>query len=240
MKQESIPLEGVIELFHSCLTVSKAFVLISFVALLSAGAPVSAIAQENTIDEQNGPDDEFQLPALRWVGIRRDVPTVGLWMEFYPDSMLLVNDVRSRYHALDYRITEDSIIATGDTVFRLRYELVLDRMLVYTPEGDVITMAPQSELGRPFVGNWVGLLSNEEFSEEITLRINADGTAGWLPVSGGDPHEGEWSRITRTFTFSWTADSTQWVGYHDPIGNALQFFTTVEGSGSAVFRKKYR
>jgi hypothetical protein len=218
-----------------------------------------------------GQQEEFPLPHLRWVGIKQNCcPTVGLWLEFYPDSMLLVNDVSvSRMHALNYRITEDSIVATGDTIMRVRYELVLDRLVLYTTDDDVITMSPQSELARPFFGAWLGANETDSSTTSILLQLYANGNANWRRLPRGEVNTGEWARSVRTFTFTWDTDSTrveslsppisiptpdgdstvadstaippnQWVGYHDPFGNALQFLRAFEGSGSIIFRKIYR
>lgn len=217
----------------------------------------------------DGEEEEFPLPHLRWVGIRQNCcPTIALWMEFYPDSMLLINDVSIlRTRALKYRITEDSIVATGDTLIRLRYELVLDRLILYTPEGLVITMAPQSRLARPIFGAWIGTFETDSGSTAILLQLFANGNATWRRLPNGESHSGEWDKNVRTFRFTWDTDSVdvdpdgqlldlasgsdramadssralanQWIGYHDPFGNALQFRNIFEGSGSVIFRKKY-
>jgi hypothetical protein len=243
--------------------------LVLFCATFAGASSVEA--QESDLPIV-GQEEEFPLPHLRWVGMEQNAPTVGLFLEFYPDTMLLVNRVRGSLverHALGYRITEDSILATGDTTIRLRYEMVLDRMIVYTPEGVVITMSSQSELARSFVGRWLGTFETDSTTETILLQLYANGDANWKRLPAGRVNTGEWNRKVRTFTFTWDVDSTlvasaaipvdvpildgdttisdssqnptnQWVGYHDPYGNALQFLRTFEGSGSIIFRKSYR
>src|SRR5882757_2665379 len=57
----------------------------------------------------------------RWVGNYLEHP---LTLEFYGDTMLVVGD----RHALNYRLTFDSLIATGDTNVVARYRLVRDRL----------------------------------------------------------------------------------------------------------------
>src|SRR5262245_17206175 len=61
----------------------------------------------------------------RWVGNYLERP---LTLEFYGDTMLVVGD----QHALNYRMTFDSLIATGDTTLVARYRLVRDRLLLET------------------------------------------------------------------------------------------------------------
>ncbi len=71
--------------------------------------------------------------ATRWVGNHEGRP---LQFEFYGDTMLVVNDL----HALDYRLTGDSLVAFGDTIIQGRYRLVRDWLLFETPSG-MVTMA---------------------------------------------------------------------------------------------------
>ncbi|MFQ5550700.1 MAG: hypothetical protein ACE5FJ_05635 [Gemmatimonadales bacterium] len=171
----------------------------------------------------------------RWVGVKSNVPTRGFWIEFFNDSLLVVDD---RY-PLRYVLTPDSLIAVGDTTVIAAYERVADRLLLYTPEGLVITMSPQSDLARPLAGLWIGELGLEQ-NDRAELVLFKNGAAQWRRVPGGEWQVGEWDRTVRTITLSWEADSTQWVGFHDPPGNALQFVNTLEGGGSVVFRKTFR
>ncbi|MGH7487154.1 MAG: hypothetical protein ACREMY_16355, partial [bacterium] len=59
----------------------------------------------------------------RWVGNYLERP---LTLEFYGDTMLVVGD----QHALNYRVTFDSLVATGDTSVVARYRIVRDRLLL--------------------------------------------------------------------------------------------------------------
>jgi hypothetical protein len=149
--------------------------------------------------------------AHRWVGLHLRQP---LELEFYGDTMLVVNDT----HVLNFRLTNDSLVATGDTTLAGRYRLVLGRMIFETPE-DVVTMAMQSPLAE--------------------LVIYASGTARWRHLPSGRWADGEWDRETRLITFTW-ADSTEWRGQYDPVGNAILFEQTVDGAGSTILRRFFR
>ena len=85
----------------------------------------------------------------RWVGTHKGVP---LFLDFYSDTMLVVNDVR----VADFYTTRDSIVVFGDTSFAVHYQFALDRLLLRTKEGNVITMASQGPLARPLWGHWLG------------------------------------------------------------------------------------
>lgn len=168
--------------------------------------------------------------AHRWVGLHLRRP---LQFEFYGDTMLVVDDE----HVLNFRLTNDSLIATGDTSLAGRYRLVLGRLIFETPD-DVVTMAMQSALARPLTGHWTGPLGTTE-GTRAELVIFASGTARWRRLPTGRWADGEWDRETRLITFTW-ADSTEWRGQYDPVGNAILFEQTVDGAGSTILRRFFR
>jgi hypothetical protein len=178
----------------------------------------------------------------RWVGIHRNRP---LQLEFYGDTMLVVNDT----HALDFRLTSDSLVAFGDTSIVGRYRLVrvADHqlppdsvqhwLLLETPDG-VVTMAEQAALARPLTGRWRGPLGTED-GAQVELVISIAGTARWRRLPGGAWMDGEWDRDMRIITFTWN-DESEWRGQYDPIGNAMLFEATVPESGLTILRKVFR
>jgi hypothetical protein len=168
--------------------------------------------------------------AHRWVGLYLRQP---LEFEFYGDTMLVVNDE----HVLNFRLTNDSLVATGDTSVTGRYRLVLGRLLFETPE-ELATMAMQSPLARPLTGHWTGPLGTDD-ATTAELIIFASGIARWRRLPGGRWEDGEWDRETRMITFTW-ADSTEWHGQYDPIGNAILFERTVEGGETTILRRFFR
>lgn len=176
----------------------------------------------------------LQAPQLagRWVGLHHGQ---SLHLEFYGDTMLVVND---RY-PLYYRATADSLVATGDTSFAVRYWFSLGRLLLETEEGTIVTLSPQGPLARPLTGRWIGELGTQNLTP-AELLIYAGGTARWRKLPDGKWNEGEWERQSRIITFVWTADSTDWVGHYDVEGNTIVFEHTVSGSGPAIFRRAFR
>ena len=168
--------------------------------------------------------------AHRWVGLHLRQP---LQFEFYGDTMLVVNDE----HVLNFRLTNDSLIATGDTTVAGRYRLVLGRLILETFE-EVVTMATQSPLARPLTGHWAGPLGTSD-GNDAELIIFASGIARWRRLPGGRWADGEWDRETRLITFTW-ADSTEWRGQYDPVGNAILFERTVEGGETTILRRFFR
>lgn len=168
--------------------------------------------------------------AYRWVGIHLRQP---LQLEFFGDTMLVVNDE----HVLDFRLTEDSLTAFGDTSIVGRYRLVLQRLLLETPDG-VVTMATQSALARPLTGRWRGALGSAD-GVEIELVIDASGTARWRSLPDGRWRAGEWDRETRVITFTWE-DESEWRGQYDPMGNAMLFQQTVPDAEPTILRRVYR
>lgn len=188
------------------------------IALLPFAAPRPAEAQQDSI------------LTSRWVGTHLGRP---LQFEFYDDTMLVVND---RW-ALEFRLTDDSLVAFGDTIIMGRYQMVLNRLLFQTPEG-LVTMAPQSFLARPLDGRWQGALGTPD-GTQLELVILPGGRARWRPLPGGPWVEGEWDRASRLITFVWP-DETEWTGQYDPIGNALLLEQTVEGAGSTILRRAFR
>lgn len=168
----------------------------------------------------------------RWVGLHRNET---LLLEFYGDSMLVVND----QHPLSYRVTSDSLLAGGDTTLSAHYWFSYCRLLLEAPDGSMITMASQRVLARPLTGRWVGDLGTPDGAQG-ELRIAAGGTARWHPLPDGPWKDGEWERETRIITFTWAADSIPWVGHYDPEGNALLFDHTVTGSRTAIFHRVFR
>lgn len=168
----------------------------------------------------------------RWVGQHRNVT---LHLEFYGDTMLVVND----RHALNYRATSDSLIASGDTTIIGRYWFSLGRLILETTGGAVLTMSRQPALARPLTGRWVGELGTAD-GTAAELLVLPGGVARWRGLSGGSWAHGEWERQSRVITFVWAADSTDWVGHYDVDGNAIVFAHTVPGSRTAIFRRAFR
>lgn len=168
----------------------------------------------------------------RWVGTHLGRP---LHLEFYGDTMLVVND----RHALDFRLTGDSLIATGDTLVLGRYRLSFGRLLLTTPEG-VVTMATQNALARPLTGRWTGPLGTDD-DAEVEIRLFASGEARWRLRPDGEWTVGEWDRDFRLITFVWEdEEETEWTAQYDPIGNALLFEMTVPESGLTILRRTFR
>jgi hypothetical protein len=166
----------------------------------------------------------------RWVGIHLRQP---LQFEFYGDTMLIVNDE----HVLDFRLTDDSLVATGDTTVRGRYRMALGRLLFETADG-VVTMSTQSSLARPLTGRWQGTLGTPE-AVDIELVIRVDGTARWRRLPDGRWSDGEWDRETRIITFIW-ADESEWRGHYDPDGNAILFDRTLPDAETSILRRVFR
>lgn len=167
----------------------------------------------------------------RWVGTHQGRP---LYFDFYGDTMLVVND----RHALSYRVTRDSLHAVGDTSFAVAYWFALDRLLLETLEGNIVTMAPQNKLARPLEGRWLG---NPTIGEDpVELVMYRGGVAEWRPGPDGSWINGEWDRHSRLITFTWLADSTVWNGQYDPANNTLLFEETYEGSGALFLRRVFR
>lgn len=177
-------------------------------------------------------DQSTESPLLkRWVGTHRGRP---LFLEFYGDSMLVVNDAR----VLDYYTTRDSIVAYGDTSFTVNYWFALGRLLLRTGEGATITMSSQSALARPITGRWVGTPSGRD--ERVELQMTRDGTARWRWASGGPWNQGEWDRFSRNLTFTWLPDSATWNGQYEPQGNAILFERAAPGWGFLILRRYFR
>ena len=157
----------------------------------------------------------------RWVGNYLERP---LTLEFYGDTMLVVGD----RHALDYRLTGDSLIANGDTTIRARYRLAYGRLLLEVPDGNVITMAPQRTLGRQLTGHWIGSVDSAGTAIPVELNLYNDRTACWRVTPDGKWMRGEWDRDSRTVTMIW--DNGEWIGRYDPQGNALVLKPAVDSS----------
>ncbi|HXV87109.1 MAG TPA: hypothetical protein VD793_10430 [Gemmatimonadales bacterium] len=168
----------------------------------------------------------------RWVGTHAGQP---LHLEFYGDTMLVVND----QHALNYRLTPDSLVAVGDTTVQARYWFSMGRLLLETPAGAVLTMAAQNALARPLTGRWLGELGTPD-GAEAELRIAAGGAARWRKIPSGAWMEGEWERQTRIISFTWARDSTDWIGHYDVDGNAIVFERTVPESRPTIFVRVFR
>lgn len=185
-----------------------------------------------TVAARQGSQCETQLRG-RWVGLHQS-ETIRL--EFYGDTMLVVND----QHALNYRATSDSLIATGDTTVTARYWFSYCRLLLETADGAVITMSSQQVLARPLTGRWVGDLGTSD-GAQAELRLVANGTARWRVLPEGPWTDGEWERETRIITFTWAGtDSLPWIGHYDVEGNAILFDHTVPGSRTVIFQRVFR
>ena len=175
-----------------------------------------------------------QAPAgllTRWVGAHEGRP---LTFDFYADTMLVVNDSLP----LHFEVRGDSLLTWGDSSFTVTFRFAMDRLLVETAEGAVVTMAHQDVLARPLEGRWRG--SPLAVRDLIELLLVRGGTAQWRRLPEGRWIPGEWDRASRMITFTWDPDSTQWVGQYDPAGGALLFDSTFAGSGTAVLRRVYR
>ena len=199
-----------------------------FVLLLLLAFPTAATAQRDS------------LLASRWVGYHLGRP---LQFEFYGDTMVVVDDE----HALDYRLTLDSLVATGDTLIVARWRYVMGHLLLDTPDG-AVTMSAQNFLARPLTGRWVGPLGDDD-ETLIEMRLYLGGTARWRPIDGSSWTTGEWERESRLITFTWPdpaaaddpeAEPLEWRGQYDPIGNNLLLENTVEGSHGTILRRAYR
>lgn len=187
----------------------------------------------------------------RWVGTHQGLP---LWLDFYGDTMLVVNDM----YALDYFASPRSLEAVGDTAFRVSYWFARDRLLLETDDGHVLTMAEQDPLARPlFAGTWRGTTIGRA-QPVIDLRMFRGGVARYHEYPDGSWIEGEYDRSTRIITFTWFVDTLQlegeagaepdsleWVGQYDPAGNALLFPGTIPeeslpDAGTVVLRRAFR
>jgi hypothetical protein len=168
----------------------------------------------------------------RWVGTHEGRPLV---LDFYGDSMVVVNDV----HVADYNVSGRRLSVSGDTSFAVTYWFALDRLLLETDAGVVLTMAQQDLLARPMFGQWVGTLSSS--GAGVELYLGRGGVARWRTAGRGWT-DGEWNRRSRTIVFTWMPDSTEWAAQYDPLGAALLFEDTEEedGLGFAVLRHRYR
>ncbi|MGD2134681.1 MAG: hypothetical protein PVF27_00920 [Gemmatimonadales bacterium] len=167
----------------------------------------------------------------RWVGTHQNRP---LTFEFFGDTMLVVNDAT----ALDYRARGGTLEARGDTAFTVSYWFAMDRLLLRTAEGNIITMAPQDVLARPLDGRWRG--STLGSGVTVELRMLRGGIASWREVPGGAWIAGEWDRDSRVITFTWLPDSVVWTGRYDPGGNALLFEETDLQGGTVILHRAYR
>ena len=167
----------------------------------------------------------------RWVGTHDNRPLV---LDFYGDSMLLVNDE----YVANFALGDRSFTVFGDTSFTVRYWFALDRLLLETEDGAVLTMAEQDPLARPMFGTWRG--SEISSGRRIELWLGRGGVARWRQLPGGGWTGGEWDRSSRTIQFTWLPDSTVWTAQYDPPGGALLFEEMPPESGMVVLRHVYR
>lgn len=178
------------------------------------------------------PGQGQDLLRRRWVGTHLNEP---LHLDFYGDTMVVVNDALVNA----YRVSNDTLIVWGDTAFTVTFWFALDRLLLQTQDGSVITMAPQSHLARPLEGRWVGNpIGTSEETIELVLRRG--GVARWRTIPAGHWQDGEWDRQTRLIQFTWLPDSTRWLGRYDPEGGALLFDSIAGRSTTLVLRRVYR
>jgi len=160
----------------------------------------------------------------RWVGIHLER---SLTLEFYGDTMLVVGD----RHALNYRLTADSIVAWGDTSFTVRYRLAYGKLLLEPPGGDIITMSKQVALGRQLIGRWVGDVDTAGTTQLAEIRLNTDRSASWRALPNGKPEYGEWDRQTRKVTLTWI-NLGEWSGLYDPLRNTLLLEPVADSTGA--------
>jgi hypothetical protein len=146
----------------------------------------------------------------------------------------------------EYNATRDSIVVIGDTSFSVHYRFALDRMILRSDSGSVITMSEQGPLARPLRGNWFGTPSRLRNSP-IELQMRPTGVAYWRRLPRGGWIEGEWDRFSREITFTWLPDSaagrpdsTQWVGMYNPDRSQLLFDETLPESGVTILRRFFR
>lgn len=192
------------------LRVSALFVLVA------AGVLVGAAAQDAALFK-------------RWIGTHEGRPLV---LDFYGDSMVVVNDE----HVGGYEVSGRRLSVTGDTTFSVTYWFALDRLLLETEAGIVLTMAPQDPLARPMFGQWVGTSTS---GRGLELYLGRGGVARWRSTGSGWVN-GEWDRRSRTITFTWMPDSTSWTAQYDPLGAALLFEVMEPDTGIVVLRHRYR
>lgn len=223
------------------LTHSKVFSLGAFCLCFALAAVCwpsqLAEAQQETVDSAQV--TWMDTLRTRWVGTHLGRP---LHVDFYGDTMVVVND----RHVSDYYATRDSIVVIGDTSFSVHYRFALNRMIVRTDSGNVITMSAQGPLARPLRGSWYGAPSRLRDSL-IELQMNASGAAYWRTVPAGEWIEGEWDRFSREITFTWLPDSaadrpdsTEWVGMYNPVRSQLLFDETIPESGVTILRRFFR
>ena len=218
-------------------SIYRAACVSALVLLAAPGFHAVAAAQEQVADStQLTWRDSLQT---RWVGTHLGQP---LHIDFYADTMVVVQD---RF-VCDYEATRDSIIVFGDTTFSVHYWFALDRMIVRTDSGNVITMSAQGPLARPLRGNWLGTPSRLRNSS-IELQMNQSGAAYWRILPRGAWIEGEWDRFSREITFTWLPDSaagrpdsTIWVGMFNPVRSQLLFDSTLSESGVTILRRFFR
>ena len=180
---------------------------------------------------RSGQGQEPDRLLVRWVGTHQNQP---LHLDFYADTMLVVNDRTP----LSFHVSGGSLVAWGDTTFTVTYWFALDRLLILTEEGAIITMSVQDKLARPIWGQWRGSpIGSDESMELILFR---GGVARWRPLPDGNWIEGEWNRRARMIAFMWQADSTVWNGRYDPSGAILSLDSTYAGTGMVLLRKAYR
>lgn len=158
-----------------------------------------------------------------------------LYLDFYGDTMVVVNDS----YVADYHATYDSIVVVGDTSFAVRYWFSLDRLLLETAEGKLVTMARQSEYARPIEGLWRGTPIGHP-DVFVTIQMWRGGIARRRMTPATDWTDGEWDRQSRIIRFTWMPDSITWEGSYDPLGEALLFDSTEADLGTLVLRKVYR
>lgn len=159
----------------------------------------------------------------RWVGIHKER---SLTLEFYGDTMLVVGD----RHPLNYHLTADSIIATGDTALAVRYRMSFGKLLLETTD-DVITMSPQIPLGRPLIGRWVGDVDTAGTTQLAEIQLSVDRSASWRALPDGKREFGEWDRQTRKVTLTW-ANGGEWSGLYDPLRNTLLLEPVADSTGA--------
>jgi hypothetical protein len=168
----------------------------------------------------------------RWVGTHQGDP---LWLDFYGDTMLVVND----HMPANFRTSRGRLEVWGsDTAFTVSYWYNLDRLLLRTAEGEVITMAPQDSLARPLAGDWRG--SGFGSNRQIELDMQRGGVARWRELPGGRWIGGEWDRASRLITFTWLPDSLMWTAQYDPGGSALIVSGAEPDSATVILRRAYR
>ena len=168
-----------------------------------------------------------------------------LYFDFYGDSLLVVDDFRITNFDYDW----NSLRVFGDTTFQVRYEFVLDRLIITTESGVVVTMAPQSIQARPLrprLAQGPVVWTAETSNGQLQIRLSRGGAAAWRQLPGGRWITGRWNRSSNNVVFRWPnpnatepADSLSWFGQYDNP-RAIIVSNPTRDIDLAIFRRRVR